>query len=162
MGTKAYTIGDLHLGHEACATRRGFSSIQEHDAYIIEMINATVNPTDSLILVGDVLITSVGLPALYKIHCRHQILVPGNHDGERCKIPTDHFTHVTGAYARRLPGSRTSAVFTHIPIHPSCLDRWDMNIHGHLHDESIIDPRYVCVSCEQLKYKPIALEDILK
>lgn len=161
MATKACTIGDLHLGHEACALRRGFSSLQEHDQFIVDNINETVNPTDTLILVGDIIVTAAGLPALYKIHCRHQILVPGNHDGERYKIPTEFFTHVMGAHVRRLPNSKLKAVFTHIPIHPSCLDRWDINIHGHLHDESIIDPRYVCVSCEQLDYKPIALEDLL-
>ncbi len=156
-----FFLADTHFGHgdNILRFRPRFSSGEEHDRFIVCQINSVVNPSDTLVLAGDVVITASGYETLRKINCRNIILVPGNHDGERTPIPHDLFHKVVGTYAFDLKFSkeqRLSCVVTHIPVHPSCLDRWDINIHGHLHNESIIDPRYVCVSCEQLKYTPIS------
>ena len=73
---------------------------------------------------------------------------------------------------------------SHIPIHPQSLERWKLNIHGHLHQNVVIgsepkiditykpngqiyhelfeDPKYRCVSMEHLDdYTPMLLETIL-
>ena len=157
----AYFLADTHFGHgdKILRFRPQFSSGVEHDRYIVSQINAVVNPTDSLVLAGDIVITQAGWESLAAINCQRIILVPGNHDGERIRIPTELYYKVVGVYGFDLKLSSTErlgCVVTHIPMHPSCLDRWDVNIHGHLHDESIIDPRYFCVSCEQLNYTPIS------
>lgn len=160
MATSAYTIADLHLGHIGAATIRGLTTVHEHDEMVVDAINSVVNPKDSLYLLGDIVVTDEGLIGLSKINCCNLYLVPGNHCGERAPIRHAMFNRVMGAYVRRLPGTRHQAVFTHMPIHPQCLDRWQFNVHGHLHSETITDPRFLCVSCEQLNYKPISMVEI--
>ena len=52
-------------------------------------------------------------------------------------------------------------VLSHMPIHPDAVARWCKgNIHGHLHNNLVGDPRYLNVSVERICYTPIALEDI--
>jgi calcineurin-like phosphoesterase family protein len=70
-------------------------------------------------------------------------------------------------------------VATHIPVHPSCLStRWNVNVHGHTHDNLVMmpakvevrsgeivysekpDPRYINVCMEHINYTPISLEEI--
>jgi calcineurin-like phosphoesterase family protein len=62
---------------------------------------------------------------------------------------------------------------SHIPIHPQSMNRWKLNVHGHTHDKLIqskvgeifygnySDPRYRCVSMEQINYTPIDLMEII-
>lgn len=160
MATRAYTIADLHFDHPNNAKLRGFDNSSLHDEMIVDSVNSTVNPTDYLYLLGDIVIGKAGWEIIKGIVCRNIILVPGNHCGERSRIQHDFFNRVIGTYARRLPGSRIGAIFTHIPVHPDCLDRWTVNVHGHLHKQSIADDRYLCVSAEQLNYRPICMETI--
>lgn len=162
MATHAYAIADLHLGHGPgiLQIRPQFKTIEEHDKFVVDSINAVVNPNDTLFLPGDIVIREAGWAWFYKINCRNIVLIPGNHCGERTPARGVFFKTITGAHARRLPSSTIGAVFTHIPIHPSCLDRWTVNVHGHLHDQKIDDPRYLCVSCEAVDYRPINMEEI--
>jgi len=162
MATHAYTIADLHLGHGPgiLQIRPQFKTIEEHDKHVVKCINEVVNPNDTLYVLGDVVIREAGWVWFYKINCRNIVLVPGNHCGERTPVRGVFFKAITGAHARRLPSSTIGAVFTHIPVHPSCLDRWTVNVHGHLHDQKIDDPRYLCVSCEAVDYRPINMEVI--
>jgi calcineurin-like phosphoesterase family protein len=56
-------------------------------------------------------------------------------------------------------------VCTHVPVHPSCLERdsWPNNLHGHLHEHTInSDPRYLNVSVEQINYTPIPYEEVME
>lgn len=163
MATDAFALADTHLGHGPAILRfrDQFSSYQEHDDHIIKQINDTVNPNSTLILAGDVAIKAEGWERLQELHCRNIIIVPGNHCGERARIKLGKNMRIVGADSRRLPIGRLEAVITHIPVHPQCLDRWHVNIHGHLHADTVKDdPRYYCVSCEQLDYRPRKLEDI--
>ncbi len=161
-----YFLADLHLGHGdgVLRFRPQFSTWQEHDEFIVNSINEIVNPNDSLYLAGDIIITDKGIHAINQINCRNIYLIPGNHDGERSFINLIRYKRVMGAMQLTLGGKL--GVITHIPVHPSCLDeRWAFNIHGHLHDQSLIDKRYLCISCEQTKYRPVTkvwLEQKLK
>ena len=49
---------------------------------------------------------------------------------------------------------------THIPVHESQLMRFGYNVHGHMHEKSLDDPRYLCVSVEHTDYKPIPLYEV--
>lgn len=161
MASNAYVIADLHLDQDSITKfRPQFETKEEHDKFIIEQINKVVNPSDSLYLLGDIVIGPGGWESLSQLRCQNLYLIPGNHCGERTSIKCGMFKRLTGAYSRRLPRSRLSAVFTHIPVHPDCLDRWQVNIHGHLHKKTIKDPRYLCVSCEAINYTPITMEDV--
>ena len=57
-----------------------------------------------------------------------------------------------------------TGVMTHYPIHPIELQngRFTFNIHGHIHKEVIDDYRYIGVSCEQVNYAPVLIQELLK
>lgn len=162
MATKSVTIADLHLDHGPgiLKIRPQFKTVEEHDKFVIDELNRTANKHDTLLLLGDIGIGAKSYGMLKTLNCQNVILVPGNHCGERSPIDSSAFKYMMGAYTRYLPHSKIKAVFTHIPVHPSCLDRWHVNIHGHLHDQVVDDPRYFCVSAEQLHFKPIDMESI--
>jgi hypothetical protein len=76
---------------------------------------------------------------------------------------TPYFRDIRGSY------KLDNFILTHIPIHTASIARWsEGNLHGHLHSDSVtlpngeIDNRYLCLSVEQIDYKPIALEDVKK
>lgn len=81
--TRTFLTSDLHLGHALVAHDRGFSTVDEHDTWIIDGWKATVKPKDNVIVVGD-LAASNPERALAIIQDLPGIkdLVTGNHD--RC------------------------------------------------------------------------------
>jgi len=163
MTTRKYVTADLHLGQGPgiIKHRPQYRDYRDHDDDIIREINRVVPPTSTLILAGDIGIKEEGWERLQELQCRNIIVVPGNHCGERAPIRLPDNIRIQGAYVTCLPTTRIAAVITHIQVHPQCLDRWHINIHGHLHDRVIVDdPRYYGVSLEQSKYSPVCLEDI--
>ena len=95
---KTWLMADPHFGHGRYAsgivhmmsrvrpgTKSLFGSIDEHDAYLIDEINSTVERGDRLIIGGDF---CWGNPEEYrkKIKCKNVDLVLGNHDNKgQCK-----------------------------------------------------------------------------
>jgi calcineurin-like phosphoesterase family protein len=53
-------------------------------------------------------------------------------------------------------------IFSHIPIHPQELEyRYTINIHGHVHENTLPDKRYINVCAEVIDYKPKLLSELL-
>lgn len=174
MRTETFVTADLHLGHVGICEKRDddnrkvrpWASPEEMDEAIIARWNATVRPNDKVYVLGDVVINRRCLPTLFRLNGRLR-LVSGNHDTFRTREYLERFDEVMGC---RVKGG---AILTHIPIHPQCVDRFGLNIHGHLHSGRIVtapdapfefqgrDPRYLCVSMEQTLYKPIPLEEAM-
>ena len=164
-------IADLHLSHANMATRRGFSSIEEHDEHIIAQWNSVVHKRDITYILGDVTMEkSSPYPLLDRLNgLKHVVL--GNHD-RRQDVP-HLLQHVESVGAMI---QYKGVMLTHCPIHPSELEyRFNKNIHGHIHDKQVQKPkfllgtyqvnlvpddRYFCVSCEQVDYKPKSLEEL--
>lgn len=166
---------DLHLGHKGMIDgfadgRPGprshkFASIEQHDEAIVEQINSVVKPQDKLYLLGDIALSKAGLAKITMIQ-GHKRLIFGNHDQDKAKVYAAYFEKLAGA--KVLEGM----VLTHIPVHPCALTRRSMqvNVHGHLHDERVMttkgsvmpyaDPRYQCVSMEQIGYTPIHIDEL--
>jgi len=90
-----------------------------------------------------------------------KVLIKGNHDLFPLDDYLPHFKDVRGSHVL------SGMILTHIPVHPDSLDRWQANIHGHLHSERVLRPdgqpdlRYHCVSVEQTGFAPVALEEVL-
>ena len=158
-------IADLHLSHQNMATRRGFSTIEEHDEHIIAKWNSVVNKRDVTYILGDVTMEkSSPYPLLDRLNgIKHIVL--GNHDRRQD-------TKKLFEYAESIAGmiQYKGIMLTHAPIHPMELEyRFNKNIHGHIHDKVVMkmldgwevpDERYFCVSCEQVDYLPKSLEDL--
>jgi calcineurin-like phosphoesterase family protein len=147
------------------ATRRGFSTIEEHDEHIIAKWNSVVNKRDVTYILGDVTMEkSSPYPLLDRLNgIKHIVL--GNHDRRQdTKKLFDYAESVAGMIQYK------GIMLTHAPIHPMELEyRFNKNIHGHIHDKVVMkmldgweipDERYFCVSCEQVDYLPKSLKDL--
>ena len=158
-------IADLHLSHQNMATRRGFSTIEEHDEHIIAKWNSVVNKRDVTYILGDVTMEkSAPYPLLDRLNgIKHIVL--GNHDRRQD-------TKKLFEYAESIGGMlQYKGIFlTHCPIHSDELNYGIVkNIHGHIHDKvvmkmldgwEVVDDRYFCVSCERVDYIPKSLKDL--
>ena len=171
----AFVTADTHWGHAKSLSflqpdgspLRPFDSVEEMDETMVERWNATVGKTDTIYHLGDVIIPRKSLPILERLNGR-KILVKGNHD-QHVKLSewAKYFEDVRGAFFH--PGDSTmrgGLIFTHVPVHPSCLSGHYLgNVHGHLHchqiiDDGKVDKRYYNACVERHNFYPVALEDI--
>ena len=155
-------IADLHLSHTNMAIKRGFSTTEEHDQYIIQKWNSVVRKKDITYILGDITMEkSSPYHLLDKLNgIKHVVL--GNHDRRQHVTKLlEHVHSVAGMTKVK------NIILTHCPIHPMEMDyRFTHNIHGHIHDKTVmisgeIDKRYICVSCEHIDYTPKSLEELL-
>lgn len=169
--TKTWVVADLHFGHPNIVTfkrpdgtqLRPFPTWQEHDEFIINAWNYIVRPEDRVYLLGDVCIRRRELPKLGRLLGR-KVLVKGNHDIFKLNDYLKYFDDIRGCVVKK------GCIMTHIPVHPSQLNRFGVNIHGHTHFHRVMhslygeypDERYKCVSLEHTNWKPVLLQDLIK
>lgn len=160
-----YFISDTHFGHAGIVnfTRndgsplRPFTTIEEHDEHLVEQWNKIVKPQDKVYHLGDVVINRRCLPILERLNGKKR-LIRGNHDIFKTEEYSKYFDEIL---AYRVFG-KEQFICSHIPIHPESLSRWKANVHGHLHANTLNDPRYVCICVEQTDYKPICMDELLQ
>jgi calcineurin-like phosphoesterase family protein len=138
---------------------------------MVECWNKVVRPCDKVYHLGDVVIKRHSLAILSRLNGKKR-LVRGNHDIFKTADFLEHFEEIYGIRVF----SKEGFVATHVPIHPSSLERWKLNVHGHLHSNvventhmlidgtitNIPDDKYMCVSVEQVGYTPVHMDVILE
>lgn len=157
-----FFISDTHFGHANILTFTGvngenirsFASVEEMDETMVERWNKTVKPTDHIYHLGDVTIHKRYLTTVKRLNGRKRLL-RGNHDVFKTKDYLACGFEEISAYRVFQP-----FIFCHIPIHPASLGRFGANVHGHIHERSLDDPRYINVSVEQIDYTPISLDEL--
>lgn len=153
---RRWIIGDAHISHSALDKVRGWNSFDD----LPDIINELVCEKDTIYWLGDMVFglnKFLDLVVLFnRINCKNHKLVLGNHDKGLLMQKTGIFKSIDSSIVV------DGCLLTHIPVHESCVDRWKMNIHAHLHDSTIDDTRYVCVSLERTGMKPILLNEIIK
>jgi len=86
----AWFTADFHLGHANIIRYCGrpFATVDEMDQAILERLNASVKPNDSLYFLGDFCMASHARVVAYRrrIRCKKIFAVPGNHDKEARKL----------------------------------------------------------------------------
>lgn len=151
-------IADLHFSHENMARRRGFTDIYTHDEHIIKQWNSVVDKRDVTYVMGDVTMEKKSPYHLLDRLNGVKHIVLGNHDRKQdSKELLNHVNTVSGVILFH------GYYLTHVPVHPMELSYRDVkgNIHGHIHNAEVGDPRYFCVSCERVNYTPVTLEQLL-
>ena len=146
-------ISDTHFGHTNMALKRGFSSVEEHDEYIVKTWNKVVKKKDVTIIVGDITMEKANYQILDRLNGIKKVVL-GNHDQPQ-HVPEllKHVNSVCGVMKYK------GFWISHIPIHPTEL-RGCKNIHGHCHENSLVDDRYINVSWEVLNGEPILFSKI--
>lgn len=167
-----FLCADTHFSHrgmvrymrpDGVTKQRPWYTIEDMDEALIENWNRSVSPKDTVFVLGDLAINRSAVPLISRCNGR-KVLVKGNHDNFGLRDYFPHFEDIHAAY--RLE----NFILTHIPVHVDSVQRWTGNFHGHLHEERVmrpngewqgreIDPRYLCVSMEQIDYTPIAFDD---
>lgn len=160
--TKSWVIADPHFGHRGVCKflrndgtkLRPWNNPDDMDAALVDNWNSLVKDGDRVYLAGDVVINRRCLPILSKLKGR-KCLVKGNHDIFKLKDYTPYFDDIRACVVGK------GYIITHIPLHPACVERYGLNIHGHLHSNKIDDPKYLCVSVEHWDFKPVDMQYII-
>lgn len=145
-----YLISDTHFGHKNLLRfeRTEFNTVEEHDEFIIETINAIVKPTDTLIHLGD-----VGNVEMIRQLNGHKELILGNHDQRPVKEYLGYFAKV---YETPFYFSK-NILLSHDP-HP--VPDGVLNVHGHLHGAKMDSRNHFNISGWCVGYKPIRVDEL--
>lgn len=145
-----FVFSDPHFHHKNMAIKRGFSCEEEMNEAIVKRWNSVVSKRDAVYLLGDLTMEKKNYDILRRLNGIINVVL-GNHD-ERQHV-RELLNHVNGVAG--MIDYKKQIIFTHCPIHPSQLDyRFSFNIHGHVHENSLDDPRYINVCAEVIDYTP--------
>lgn len=161
---RTFLISDTHFGHANILTfkdtegnliRPGFADVDEMNEHMIQQWNKTVKSGDKVYHLGDVaMLTFSKLEPIFQRLNGTKVLIKGNHDGLKLSQYQQIFKDVRAYHIL------DKFLLSHIPVHPHSLSKWSANIHGHLHQNTLEDSRYINVSVEQINYTPINFEEI--
>lgn len=184
MTSNVWFTADAHFGHRLVAGLRGFTDPAEHDAALVESVNATVRPGDQVWWLGDM---SAGSPApvfaaMPRLHGEHH-LIAGNHD--RCNSMfrdahrwqpqfLAHFASVQAFARRRVAG--IEVLLSHYPYVTADGQadrdevrgtqyrlpdegRWLLHGHTHMADQRVHD-RQIHVGLDAWGLAPVNLDTI--
>lgn len=141
-----YFASDPHFGHKnICKYRTMFSTPEEHDEAMLDSILTPIGKNDTLWLLGDNCFNVESLHYIQKIkdYVGKLRIIMGNHD-----IDAKYFVGIADTINGFI--SYKNYWISHAPIHPQEMRNRKGNIFGHLHTDTVDDPRYLCVSMEQL------------
>lgn len=132
---------------------------------MIGWYNELVDDRDRVYILGDVAFSNANMQRSVGRLKGRKVLVPGNHDPNKMRQYFNLFDDVRGYVVKK------GFIMSHIPIHPQSMGRWQLNIHGHLHGNSVKayagpdleyeDLRYYCACVEQTNFRPKLLDEIL-
>ena len=160
-----YFISDMHFGHENIIhlCKRPFTTVKEMDEAIINNWNSVVKKEDTVFVLGDVSFypKEITKQIITSLKGR-KLLVKGNHDEKG----NDWYSECGFSSVYDLPVLYNDFfLLSHKPL--EWLDKEGVmgNFHGHIHNDHRylhVTPRSFNVSVEQIGYKPIAFEEIVK
>lgn len=180
---ETYFTADLHLGHQKVAEMRGFDSTLEHDQTVMGNIYDTLNPNDTLYILGDISLGYNPGAMLYIMALDSVHLVSGNHDPchPMHRDATKELERY-GYYFRTIASQGTTRIdkqkimLSHYPYagdHTSVErdEQWRMRdlgapiIHGHTHSTEKVSRSQrgtlqVCVSVDAWGLRPASKAEI--
>lgn len=159
---KIYVISDTHFNHvnilsflDANGNKfRGdlFKDVTEMNEIIVRNWNELVHPEDIVYHLGDVYFgkAEAADKLLSRLMGRKRLIL-GNHDVGKDPVLLKHFDKIL--VTRSFP--EHDIILSHYPLHESSLFKIKRNVHGHIHEKTINDPRYINVSVEKIYYTPV-------
>lgn len=166
MSGKRKYIGDLHLGWDRLIGDRQhmFSSVQEHDDYVMQKLHESIGVHDTLVITGDVG-RGEALERLCELECKSKVLALGNHDVDKSR----YFEQLLPIFAKMVGIWYThSSWVTHCPIHEREFRNRCFNIHAHKHNSDVLtedgqwDWRYINTSAEMVNFTPLSINELVQ
>lgn len=146
---------------------RDFFNLEEYNNTLVENINNSVHPKDTLYMLGDIVFGGAEfLPVFLKqIRCKNLYLVYGNHDIVLRKRHEYHgyFKGIEDIMMPRKGLGGYRMVLCHYPIHSWYQQkRGSLHCYGHTHRELNYHPNAMCVSLEcNDQFRPFNLDEII-
>lgn len=182
--SRVWITSDLHIGQdrEFLYKERGFASIEEHDAKLLENWNSLVEPEDTVYILGDVMLRhneedndfAYGLAILEQLKGR-LIILRGNHDSESKlqKYRTCANVVSAGDAALYLDYEEENKYHFYLTHYPTLVSHKKlksmrsalMNIYGHTHQKEHFykgHPYMYCACLDAHDMKPVLLDDIIE
>ena len=173
---KIYFTSDLHLGHdkEFIYKDRGFNSIEEHDAAIIERWNDVITSEDDVYILGDLMMNDQdkGVENLCKLKGRIHFIT-GNHDTNtkiRKYVNDCHF--IQEGYSNVFKYGKYHFYLSHYPTltayfdDKSSIKNHIINLHGHTHSlakfEFIDNPFVYNVALDSHDFLPVSIDQVIE
>lgn len=152
---------DPHFHHRNMAIKREFKNEIEMNEHIINEWNKIVCKKDVTWILGDITMEKDNYEILNKLNGIKKIVL-GNHDKpQHIKSLLNYCNLVCSSFKKGIKELKSNIILTHIPIHESEINRFKYNIHGHVHDKSLSDKRYINVSAEVIDYKPKTIQELI-
>lgn len=158
--TETWFTSDTHFAHDNILKFepevRPFETIDEHDQALIKNWNSVVADGDLVWHLGDLLFKRDREWLLSHLNGT-KFLILGNHDKFKPEFYSKYFARVRGAskFDRDI-------ICTHYPVHTCQFPRYILNVHGHLHKNSLEDYRYFNVCTSLHKLTPVHISIILQ
>ena len=181
MSGRTWVYSDPHFNHKNIvkftnpdgSPLRPWDDVSKMNEDMIGWYNELVDDGDRVYILGDVAFRADDMRSFVSRLKGRKCLIPGNHDPTKMMKYLDVFDDVRGYVQRQ------GFIMSHIPLHPGSLGRWKLNIHGHLHANSVKDSakwddgyeqdfsklpddeRYYCACVERTNFRPKLLDEIL-
>lgn len=170
-----FFCSDHHFNHKNIlkfgVRGKMFSTVEEHNEFIVEEHNKVVTKNDKVFMLGDLCFGADSLKYVKRMN-GNKTLILGNHDKQSMNsyAPIFGANDIKGAVV--FNKGVHPIMLTHIPIHPMQLEfKYKANGHGHTHSHTVIkggcqcyepvkDPRYINFSLEAINFRPISLDEV--
>lgn len=151
MSATVWFTSDCHLGHKRAVEFAGRPD-DNHDQWIMDNWADKVKGKDIVYVLGDIAFTTEGLNLAKSLPGQKRLLL-GNHDQKSLHNYTDVFGIIPGLWRYK------EFWLSHGPLHPVEL-RNRVNIHGHVHHNTVDDPWYFNACVDVHGGSPVSLEEI--
>jgi calcineurin-like phosphoesterase family protein len=165
-----WVTSDHHFGHAkileftnfaGLKVRPEFSFVEEMDEILIEKWNSKIKPSDTVFHLGDITFEKENFPNIIKRLNGRKRLIVGNHDDVPWLVRQGYFSKVE-MWKRY---DEFGLILSHVPLHKESLmnhrqGKLMLNVHGHIHRNTMADEGYLNVSVEMTDYAPVNIEDI--
>lgn len=169
MRTNIFYVSDTHFSHWGVCKFlddfgnkiRPWDNPDEMDEALVKNWNSVVRPNDKVYHLGDVAINRRGLNVVDRLNGK-KCLIKGNHDLFSLENYVGRF------YDIRAYDKHEGIFLSHVPMHVGSLGRGSVNVHGHLHQNRVldhsgeIDKRYFSVCVEKINFTPIERSELFK
>lgn len=167
--SRVFFTSDLHFGHKNLVNGLRKMTVEHSDKTIISNWNNLITKRDIVYVLGDITMENPQLLPLYLKQLKGEIrVVGGNHDDLKCcKVLQELGIPVMGTLNYK------GFLCTHVPVHPTQIEQFRGNIHGHIHlsgnieglgdyNPPELEGRYYNVNTEFHHYTPVLFDDIVK
>lgn len=166
--SRVFFTSDLHFGHKNLIEGLRNMSVEESDMLVIENWNKVIKKRDTVYILGDIVMEKPLYACAYLPRLNGNIcIVGGNHDTKICcETYAKMGIPVMGVLEYK------GFLCTHIPVHPTQIEHFRGNIHGHIHlsgdieglgryNAPLVEGRYYNVNTEFHNYTPVLFDDIV-